>query len=97
MKSAKAAGFIQILCLALAACATDGRTQIETRVVEVPTPVPCKINLGSEPAYPDTDAAIHAAPNVAERARLYAAGRKMRIARQAEEDAALAKCSAVPK
>lgn len=86
-----------LAALALAACATDGtkpEPQIVTKEVMVPTPVPCPAleDLGTEPAYPDTDAAIKAAPNLYERAKLYAVGRLLRIKRLAEYGAAKMAC-----
>lgn len=84
--------------LALAACGTHDPAQptIITKTVNVPTPVACDPKLGPDPIYPDTAAAIAAAPNVAERARLYAAGRLMRQARERELQAAVVGCSKVP-
>ena len=97
----RAAGILAavLACLALAGCGAVGVAppKIVIQIEKVPTPAACDAHLGPAPAYPDTDAAIKAAPNVAERARLYAAGRKMRLSRQAETEAALAKCAAVPK
>lgn len=62
--------------------------------VKVPQPVPCPAlaQLGQEPAYPDTDEAIKAAPNVAERAKLYVKGRTLRVQRLAEYTAAALAC-----
>ncbi len=61
--------------------------------VEVPVHVPCNPDIGPEPDYPDTDAAIRAAPNIFVRAQLLMAGRVMRIARDVEKTVALAKCA----
>lgn len=81
-------------CLVLAACsATAPEPRIETKIVEVAVPVPCKPNLGPDPVYPDTDEALRSAPNLFERVKLLAAGRLMRIARDAEKSAALDKCA----
>lgn len=67
---------------------------VQTITVKEQVPVPCKalVDLGPEPDYPDTDAAIKAAPNVAERARLYATGRAMRVERLAKYAAAKISC-----
>lgn len=61
--------------------------------VPVPTPVYCTPNLGPEPAYPDTDEALKAAPNIFEAAKLLVEGRLMRIQRDTEKSAALKACS----
>lgn len=82
--------------LALSACATTGSDPepiIQTVEVKVPVPVQCTPNLGPDPEYPDTAEAIRAAPNVAARAQLYAAGRLMREQREREYKAALAECA----
>lgn len=91
---------ITLAAMILASCATTAgpAASPEPRVViqrvEVPIPVPCDPATGPEPDYPDTDAALRAAPNVFERVKLLAAGRIMRIARDVEKSVALAKCAA---
>lgn len=59
---------------------------IITKEVQVAVPVQCKAleQLGPEPAYPDTDEAIKAAPSLFERTKLILKGRIMRIQRLAE-------------
>lgn len=84
-------------CLLLAGCgATAALPPPEPRIVTVeipvPTPVQCRPNIGPEPVYPDTDAAIAAAPDLFERVKLIVAGRLMRIAREVELNAALREC-----
>lgn len=85
------------LCFLLAACG-GARPPIEPIVktvrVEVPVPVPCAVEVGPRPNYPDTDAALAAAPGLLDRVKLLLAGRGMRIAREAEQDAALGACGA---
>lgn len=79
----------------LAACATPAAPptpQIVTKTVEVAVPVACKPDLGVAPAYPDTDAALKAAPDVYQRVKLLVAGRLLRIAREAELTAGLNAC-----
>jgi hypothetical protein len=77
----------------LAACAAGPRpapnvvTQVETLAV----PEPCSASVAA-PDFPDTAEAIRAAPNIHERAKLYAAGRQLRIAYEAELAAAIAGC-----
>lgn len=68
--------------------------RIVVQEVKVPTPVPCPAleELGPEPAYPDTDEAIVAAPNIYERSKLFAVGRLMRAQRLALYVAAKASC-----
>jgi hypothetical protein len=79
--------------LALAACATTPPApRIVTKTVEVAVPVACKPAIGPAPTYPDTDAALKAAPDVYRRVRLLVAGRLERIAREAELTAALGAC-----
>jgi len=80
--------------LVLAACATTPPTpRIVTKTVQVAVPVSCKPAIAPAPAYPDTDAALKAAPDVFQRVRLLVAGRLERIAREAELNAALDACA----
>ena len=79
-------------CVSLAGCATRSEPRVEIREVKVPVAVKCAVSAGPDPAYPDTDEALRAAPNVLERVRLLAAGRLLRIAREAELKAASAGC-----
>jgi len=79
--------------LALAACATTPPApQIVTKTVQVAVPVACTPAIGAAPAYPDTDAALKAAPDVYQRVKLLVAGRLERITREAELTAALGAC-----
>jgi hypothetical protein len=52
---------------------------------------PCSAHVAA-PDFPDTAEAIRAAPDIHARAQLYAAGRQMRIAFEAELIAAMAGC-----
>ncbi len=80
--------------LILGGCAsTPSEPRIETRTVEIPTPVRCHPDLGAPPDYPDTDAALQAAPDLFARVRLLLAGRLMRIARDQQTQAALQACA----
>ena len=85
------------LALAVAGCAQTPppEPQIITKEVDVPVPQPCKalVDIGSEPVYPDTDAAIAAAPDIFSIAKLYAAGRLLRVQRLAKYVAAKASCA----
>jgi len=82
-----------VALLALSACATTPPApQIVTKTVQVAVPVACKPTIGPAPAYPDTDLALKAAPDVYQRVRLLVAGRLERVAREAELTAALSAC-----
>jgi hypothetical protein len=85
------------LCLfmTLSACAGGPAPEphIEAVTVPVAVPVRCRPDLGLEPAYPDTEAALRAAPDLYGRVRLLVAGRLLRIARDARKTAALAACA----
>jgi hypothetical protein len=78
--------------LSVAACQTTAEPRIEVREVLTPVAVKCATDPGPRPEYPDTDAAIAGAPNVFELAKLYRAGRALRIGREAELEAAVSGC-----
>lgn len=83
--------------LFLAACGhLQPLTKIEPREVRIPVPIPCRPELPPEPAYPDTDEALAAAPDIFEGAKLVMAGRKIRIARYDLVVAALKACEGPP-
>lgn len=85
---------VAAMCGLLSACATPpGPDRVSVQTVYVPTPVPCASRAPPAPIYPDTDAAIRAAPNIYERAKLYAIGRQLRIARLSVVEAANSGCS----
>lgn len=85
-------------CALLGGCATTPtacpKPIIQTKEVLVPTPVPCKAltDLGAEPSYLDTDAALAGAPDVFEQARLLLKGRLMRGQRLAAYGVAKVAC-----
>lgn len=81
--------------LPLGACGTVPAPEpiVQTKVVEVPVPTPCKPQLSPEPQYPDTDEALAGVTDVFQGTQLLKAGRKMRIAREGELDAALQGCA----
>jgi hypothetical protein len=82
-----------LAALSLAACATTTpEPVIRTVEVKVPVPVPCKPDLGSEPAYPDTRQALTSAPDLFERVKLLLAGRELRIAWIGAQAKALKAC-----
>lgn len=68
----------------------------EIRIVEVkvPQPVPCPAlnELGAEPEYPDTDAALKTAPDLTSRVALILKGRLLRAQRLTEYAAAKSGC-----
>jgi hypothetical protein len=92
MRPAIQAAIVGLSALTLTACATASEPRIEVREVRVPIPVKCATDPGPRPEYPDTDAAIAGAPNVFELAKLYRAGRALRIGREAELEASVAGC-----
>ncbi len=64
-------------------------------IVKVPVPVPCvSAQLPGPPDYPDTAAALRAAPDLAEFTRLLAAGWPLRDARITALEAAVEACRA---
>ena len=62
------------LVVALGACASQHDLP-PPRIVEVPVAVPCRLTLGVEPEWPDSDQALRAAPDLFSRVKLLAAGR----------------------
>jgi hypothetical protein len=85
-------GCVLLLTLALSACAHRPEPRIETVEVPVPIAVKCAADPGPTPTYPDSDAALRAAPNIFERTKLLLAGRKLRIGREGELEAAVSGC-----
>jgi hypothetical protein len=78
----------------LAGCAAARRAEPGPPERLLPVTVQCRPDLGPEPAYPDTDAALRTAPDLFARVRLLVAGRLMRIARERELTAAVSECRA---
>ena len=86
---------LAVIPLILTACATASEPRIEVREVRVPVAIKCATDPGPRPEYPDTDAALAAVsgPDAIFRlARLYRAGRGLRIAREAVLEASVAGC-----
>lgn len=89
---------LAIAVWALGACshAVQSRPEPIIRTVEVKVPVvqPCPAleALGPSPAYPDSDAALAAAPNLYERVKLLLAGRVLRITREGNVAAIVQAC-----
>ena len=93
-RTARCLGPCLIAALILGGCASSPPApRIEIRTVDIPTPVRCRPDLGAEPEFPDTDAALQAAPDLFARVRLLLAGRLMRIARDQQIRAALQACA----
>jgi hypothetical protein len=91
---------ILAVALAVTGCASRSAVapdRVSVQTVDVPVAQPCKVDVGPAPAYPDTVAAIEGAPDIFERAKLYAAGRLMRISREIVLEAAISACQAPPK
>jgi hypothetical protein len=89
---------ILLALLALCGCATTPppvpEPIITTVEVKVPVTVPCVPDGYNKkaPAYVDSDPALKAAADAAERYQLLWGGRAQRIARERENEAALAGC-----
>lgn len=82
------------LCLLLGACATNPLTpQVVVKEVQIPVAERCRPDIGPEPNYPDTAAAVKAAPDLFTLTQILLAGRVMRISRDAVKSAALAGCA----
>ncbi|MDZ4374751.1 MAG: hypothetical protein U1C74_25505 [Phenylobacterium sp.] len=64
----------------------------QLREIRVPIPVRCAADPGPRPNYPDTEAALRDAPDIAERVKLIMAGRLLRQAREMELEAAISGC-----
>jgi hypothetical protein len=93
-------GLILLAVLPLAACATPAAPPPRIVTVEVAVPVssPCvPASLAAPPEYPDTDAALRAAPDAASRYQLTFAGRLLRMARLNEVEPIVAACPKAPR
>jgi hypothetical protein len=73
-------------------CATTSEFPTPSRTVEVPVAIECAAAIPAEPAWPDTAAALQAAPDLFERVKLLLAGRALRTAYALQLQAALAGC-----
>lgn len=77
----------------LAACSPKPEPVVRTVTVKVPVAVECvPATLGDAPAYPDSDEALRAAPDAAERYRILFLGRLLRDARLAELEPVIVSC-----
>lgn len=50
------------LVIFLSGCAGQTPPEIQTQIVKVEVPVPCLVNIGPDPTYPDTDAELAKIP-----------------------------------
>lgn len=91
-----------LFALLLASCNTVGKPKpvaepiVVVQEVRVPVAVPCDPDIGPDPAYLDSDAALAAAGDLFDRVKLLLAGRGQRIGRDAVKTAALDECRTVP-
>ena len=86
--------FVAFASLLLVGCGGK-QVEPEIRIVEVPVSVPVSCvpkNFPAKPPMPDSDEALRAAPDAAARYGLIAAGRVLRIQREAEVEPVLAGC-----
>jgi len=85
---------VAAVLVAVAGCASAPKPEplIMTKEVRVPVPVSCKPAL-TKPDFPDTDAAVASTSDLFDLAKLYRAGRALRIAWEAQLEAALKGCS----
>jgi len=81
------------LLAALAACATRPAEPLLKPVeVTVPVAIACPARRAPAPAYPDTAAALAAAPDLFERVKLLLAGRVLRDERLKEDEGQVRAC-----
>lgn len=93
-----ALGLLMFASLCLAACATKGVIPVQVVTVDRPVAVSCiPADSPNAPAYPDTPAALKAAPDLGVWAGLMAAGWGERVARTAYLEALRADCIAASK
>lgn len=95
MKPAVLAALVAALVLPACAPTKPQEPRIVTQIVQVPVPVRCDPQLGPEPDYPDTDAALLANPEIFVLAQILSAGRILRKAWSAKQAAALQECRGV--
>lgn len=85
-----------ILTLILSGCASQPQEPVvRTVTVNVPVAAPCLKDIGPEPVYADTDAALRAAPDLFTRVKLLLAGRLQRMDRDAKRAAADMGCPVI--
>lgn len=83
-----------LLAITLCACQAPAPERVVTHDVAIAVPQKCTVRLGPSPAYPDTDDALAAVPDVFQGVKLLKAGRILRIAREKELLAAAMGCGA---
>lgn len=85
--------FAVLLALPVIGCATRPAPSPSVDVL-IPQAVACAADPGPAPDYPDSDQALAAAKDIFSGVKLLKAGRILRIAREAELNAALRACVA---
>jgi hypothetical protein len=92
MRTETALMFICILCVY--GCAAPVQPPLPPITIKVPVAVACIKDHSAlaAPNFPDTDAALKAAPNVFERVKLIVSGRLLRMAYEVKLEAALSGC-----
>lgn len=80
-----------LLALLVIGCASSPDTPPSVEVL-IPQPVACAADPGPPPDYPDNDQALAEATDIFVGVQLLKAGRILRIAREAELNAALSAC-----
>lgn len=92
MTLSKSAAIIPFLFLAACAGGPPPEPKVVTQEVKVAVPVKCSPKIPPPQAYPDTDQAIADATDIFSLAKLYRAGRALRIPVEAQLRAALKGC-----
>lgn len=94
----KQAALFPLILLAGCATTVDREPVIRTISVKIPVAAVCvPVALPATPDYPDSDEALLAAPDAAERYRLVAAGRLLRNQRLLELEPIIMTCREVSK
>ena len=84
---------LAVLPLLVTMCQTTSEPRVVIQTVDRPVAVSCvPAELGGPPEYPDSDSALRAAVDGAARYALVAAGRLLRMARQAETESVIVSC-----
>jgi hypothetical protein len=85
------------VAILLVGCAAKPEPQIQTVTVNVPVPVACiPDDLLPPPQYPDTDATLRAAPELADFEKLLYAGRQLRDKRLEALESVVENCRLIP-
>ena len=82
-----------LVAVSCAACAHQGVPPVVVKSASIPVVVRCPAGVSPAPAYPDTEQALAGAADVFAGVQLLLAGRLLRIAREAELEAAVRACA----